>query len=162
MVIEIVTTGLLEKEPILQDETEARYLPQRKPEDGAIDWQRSPAEIDRFIRALTRPYPGAFSKFQNGILKIFKASVLHSTFKVTNSPGTILHKTGTSKLVVEAGNGLLHIEDYVFTGVTSPQEGDKLESVNFEKQMRNIVQRHQKKYPNLPIQEEILKLARLS
>ena len=42
-----------------QNEAEAEYFPQRKPEDGTIDWNRSNGEIRNLIRALTHPYPGA-------------------------------------------------------------------------------------------------------
>jgi methionyl-tRNA formyltransferase len=44
-----------------QDESLRRIVPQRGPEDGVIDWN-SPAPVVRdFIRAQTRPYPGAFT-----------------------------------------------------------------------------------------------------
>ncbi len=38
-----------------------RVMPQRGPQDGWVDWTWDCARIDRFIRAQTRPYPGAFS-----------------------------------------------------------------------------------------------------
>ncbi|MBJ6609717.1 MAG: methionyl-tRNA formyltransferase [Candidatus Thiothrix moscowensis] len=44
-----------------QDETKRRVMPQRSPEDGWINWWQEAEAIDRFIRAQTRPYPGAFS-----------------------------------------------------------------------------------------------------
>ena len=34
------------------------YYPQRKPEDGSIDWHQSMDFISRQCRALTSPYPG--------------------------------------------------------------------------------------------------------
>lgn len=43
----------------------ATYYPQRKPEDGEIDWSWEPVKIKNFIRAQTRPYPGAFT-YRNG------------------------------------------------------------------------------------------------
>lgn len=45
---------------IVQDETQATYVPQRKPEDGLIDWSWDKDRIKNFIRAQTKPYPGAF------------------------------------------------------------------------------------------------------
>jgi methionyl-tRNA formyltransferase len=39
----------------------ARYMPQRMPEDGPIDFSRCGEEIYNFVRALTRPYPGTFT-----------------------------------------------------------------------------------------------------
>lgn len=46
---------------MVQDESKATRFPQRAPEDGLIDWNRSPKEIKNFIRAQTKPYPGAFT-----------------------------------------------------------------------------------------------------
>ena len=37
------------------------YFGGRRPEDGRIDWSRPATEIYNLVRAVTRPYPGAFS-----------------------------------------------------------------------------------------------------
>lgn len=44
-----------------QDHRLATWGARRGPEDGLIDWRRPAAEIDRLVRAVTRPYPGAFT-----------------------------------------------------------------------------------------------------
>ena len=44
-----------------QDDSQASTTPRRRPEDGLIDWSRSPQELYNFIRALSPPYPGAFT-----------------------------------------------------------------------------------------------------
>ena len=49
----------------MQDETFATYWHQRKPSDGEITNDMTVHEIDRLVRALTYPYPGAFL-FDNG------------------------------------------------------------------------------------------------
>lgn len=46
---------------IVQDESQATYFALRRPEDGLIDWNDSACAIDRLVRAVTRPYPGAFT-----------------------------------------------------------------------------------------------------
>ncbi len=43
-----------------QDSTKATVWPGRKPEDGQIDLSGSVFDAHRLIRAVTRPYPGAF------------------------------------------------------------------------------------------------------
>jgi len=43
-----------------QDDRLATYWPKRTAEDGAIDLQGSVQEAERLVRAVTRPYPGAF------------------------------------------------------------------------------------------------------
>lgn len=44
-----------------QREADATYGCTRLPADGEIDWARPTAEIDRLVRALAPPYPGAFT-----------------------------------------------------------------------------------------------------
>jgi len=48
-----------------QDDSQATVMPRRRPEDGLINWSRTTREIYNWVRALTEPYPGAFS-FLNG------------------------------------------------------------------------------------------------
>lgn len=49
-----------ECKPIAQDESQATEWPGRKPEDGAIHSSMTVAEVDRLVRGVTHPYPGAF------------------------------------------------------------------------------------------------------
>lgn len=44
-----------------QNHALATYFGKRTPEDGRIDWSKPPQEIFNLIRAVTRPFPGAFS-----------------------------------------------------------------------------------------------------
>lgn len=56
-----------------QDHSQATTFPGRKPEDGLIDFRESASSVHNLIRALTRPYPGAFTFWQH-----HKLMVLHS------------------------------------------------------------------------------------
>lgn len=62
--------GLLARGEIVpksQDETGATYWPGRKPEDGQFrPGELKIDELDRMVRALTRPYPGAFTRLKDG------------------------------------------------------------------------------------------------
>ncbi len=49
-----------------QDEKQATEWPGRKPEDGKLDSSMTKVEADRLVRAVTRPYPGAFYFDENG------------------------------------------------------------------------------------------------
>jgi UDP-4-amino-4-deoxy-L-arabinose formyltransferase/UDP-glucuronic acid dehydrogenase (UDP-4-keto-hexauronic acid decarboxylating) len=44
-----------------QDPSLASYFGGRRPADGEIDWTRSAREVRNLVRAVTKPYPGAFS-----------------------------------------------------------------------------------------------------
>jgi methionyl-tRNA formyltransferase len=45
---------------VIQDESKATFWPGRKPEDGEINLNGSVFDAEKLIRAVTRPYPGAF------------------------------------------------------------------------------------------------------
>ena len=46
---------------IAQDPTRASSWPKRVPADGIIDWETRAPYLDDWVRAQTRPYPGAFT-----------------------------------------------------------------------------------------------------
>ena len=71
-----------------QDERLASNWPRRRPEDGRIDFSWTAVEIDRFVRALTPPYPGAFFLSANEKIRVHKVEVLQ--LRHTELPGTIL------------------------------------------------------------------------
>ena len=48
----------------VQDEASATTFGARRPEDGRIDWNRPASEVYNLVRALTHPYPGAFSEIR--------------------------------------------------------------------------------------------------
>lgn len=47
---------------VKQDEQKATYWEGRRPEDGELKLSMSVEEVDRLVRATTKPYPGAFIK----------------------------------------------------------------------------------------------------
>jgi methionyl-tRNA formyltransferase len=58
-----------------QDHSAATAFPQRSPIDGRIDWNWDAPRIDRFIRAQTHPYPGAFTDVAGKRLRVWSADV---------------------------------------------------------------------------------------
>lgn len=56
-----------------QDLDSGTVMPQRAPADGAIDWGRGSLDIYNFIRAQTRPYPGAFTHLDGQRIHIWQA-----------------------------------------------------------------------------------------
>ncbi|MDP3996034.1 MAG: methionyl-tRNA formyltransferase [bacterium] len=58
--------------PIPQEEAEATYTKILKKEDGKIDWDKSPKEIERQVRALN-PWPGTYTLYNGKRLKILNA-----------------------------------------------------------------------------------------
>ncbi len=60
---------------IPQNHQEATYYPSRTPEDGLINWEWDSNRIQNFIRAQTRPYPGAFFCTNNKKITIWEATI---------------------------------------------------------------------------------------
>ncbi len=50
-----------EARPVAQDESQASRFGRRRPDDGRIDWTRPAKEVHDLVRAVARPYPGAFT-----------------------------------------------------------------------------------------------------
>ncbi len=44
-----------------QLESKATLFGRRRPEDGAIHWRQSAEDVRNLVRAVTKPYPGAFT-----------------------------------------------------------------------------------------------------
>jgi methionyl-tRNA formyltransferase len=61
----------------IQDESRATKWPGRKPEDGEIDLNGSVHEAECLIRAVTRPYPGAFFFEDRKKVIVWKAAVVN-------------------------------------------------------------------------------------
>lgn len=62
---------------------------QRKKEDGRIDWSNHPVSIYNFVRAQTKPYPGAFSFYRGYQVFIWKCKVVSIEEEQDNIAGKI-------------------------------------------------------------------------
>jgi len=78
-----------------QKEAEATTFPRRRPEDGRIEWSKKTSqEVHNLVRAVTHPYPGAFSDvLGRGRVYVWKTRVpnlgAHDNF-----PGQIRQEQG--------------------------------------------------------------------
>lgn len=87
-----------------QNEAEASYFGRRTAADGEILWHKSAQEINNLVRAVTEPYPGAFSYLGQRKLIVWRARVLDTQHD--KQPGTVL---STSPLIIACGEGALEI-----------------------------------------------------
>jgi len=86
-----------------QDESQATYFGGRKPEDGRIDWTQSADRIYNLIRAVTHPYPGAFTLAGGKKLFFWWARPVKG---IKGIPGQVV---SVNPLRVATGNGNLEI-----------------------------------------------------
>ena len=96
-----------------QDERKATYACRRTPEDGRIDWNRSARDIFNLTRALTAPYPPAWTTFEGKKVFIKKASLFdEQRVYEGNIPGRIA-SCSSSGVVVLCGQGQILLKDIV-------------------------------------------------
>ena len=88
-----------------QDESQATYFGGRKPADGEIDWSKSAKDVRNLVRAVTRPYPGAFSFL--GDRKCYFWSVTEVAADVQTAPGTVLN---SDPLVIACGEDAIQVD----------------------------------------------------
>lgn len=101
--------------PVSQREEDATYLLRRGPEDGVIDWDQPMRDIHRLIRAVSHPYPGAFSHYDGKHLVTFWRAEMAENPGYIGFPGQIAEKDETSFSVL-CRDGLLRVTEYSCDG----------------------------------------------
>lgn len=91
-------------ERLPQDAAAASYFRGRGPQDGEINWAQEASRVRNLVRAVTRPYPGAFSFLGNR--KCFFWDVALAESSMDAIPGTVL---STDPLTIACANGAVAV-----------------------------------------------------
>ncbi|GGP18731.1 formyltransferase [Silvimonas iriomotensis] len=98
-----------------QDLSQGAYFGGRKAEDGRIDWQQSATQVHNLVRAVTRPYPGAFTDTPHGRLILWRTRVAAAS----GSQGPLALFAADGKLFARAADGsVLRVLDAELAGQT--------------------------------------------
>jgi methionyl-tRNA formyltransferase len=101
-----------------QDEAQATYFGGRKPEDGRVDWTQPSRQIFNLVRAVTDPYPGAFTDVNGSRLMLWWAEPDSPATRGRHGrPGEVL---SVSPLVVATGDGALELTKTEWRGAPPP------------------------------------------
>jgi len=95
---------------IPQDHSKASYFGARSAKDGEIDWNRDAIAIRNLVRAVSRPYPGAFSYLGNRKCIFWSVSAAEGN---SERPATIL---STVPFVIACGKGAIQVDFGQFEG----------------------------------------------
>ncbi len=105
-----------------QDHSKSTYFGKRTPADGLIDWEKTSLEIFNLVRAVTRPFPGAFAFAPGGErLSVWWVEVIPSDVGVPC--GIVLQ---TAPLRVKTKDGAVEITDGQWSSPPVLDVGDKL------------------------------------
>ncbi len=109
----LLERGLFKR--IAQDSSKATVFGGRKPEDGLFSWDQEAGSIYNMVRALTHPYPGAFTKFAGKDLWVWKARSSNG-IKKFQVPGTILSVNKGTGITVAACKGAVLLQKIQWAG----------------------------------------------
>ncbi len=87
------------------------YYGGRRPEDGIIDWTKSAEAVYNLVRAVTHPYPGAFTSVDGKRLSIWKALP-----QLGAADGPVGLVVSTDPLLVKTGRGFLRVTSLQLEG----------------------------------------------
>ncbi|MGH3065754.1 MAG: methionyl-tRNA formyltransferase [Gaiellaceae bacterium] len=91
-----------------QDPRRASSWTKRVPGDGIVDWETRAVYLDAWVRAQTRPYPGAFTYLGDEKVVIWKARPVELD---ASAPAGTIVASRLEGLVVACGDGALLLED---------------------------------------------------
>lgn len=102
---------------IAQDAAQASAFPRRTPADGRVEWSRPAAQVWNLIRAVAAPYPGAFTPWQGGAVRIWRAAGIRAFDPGEHpEPGEVRETTGEATLLVSCADAWLRIEKWELEG----------------------------------------------
>lgn len=88
-----------------QDNSQASCFGGRRPADGAINWSQTATQVRNLVRAVTRPWPGAFSYLRTRQVYFWNVAVRRGPDAGT-TPGSVL---STDPLVIACGEGCVEV-----------------------------------------------------
>jgi len=92
---------------IRQDHSRASYFGGRTPEDGRIDWRQPAEQIYNLIRAVTHPFPGAFTNWRDKKIFLWSATVDVDYTGPTLPPGKVWWNPQDKRMRIGTGHGVL-------------------------------------------------------
>ena len=92
---------------------EPTFYPKRTPQDGLINWNQNSEKLFDFIRAITKPYPGAFSHINKKKITIWNAQPFDTQITYDkNQIGEIVEKFFSGDFVVKCQKGSILVTEY--------------------------------------------------
>lgn len=111
----------------LQDERLATYTCKRTPADNIIDWTAPTQRIYNLIRAVTHPYPGAYTTLEGQKLLIWAANPLwRDRHYVGRLPGRVVEIRSDGGVVVLTGDGELLITTVQLENSDAPTDAARV------------------------------------
>ncbi|MCX6357675.1 MAG: formyltransferase [Candidatus Aureabacteria bacterium] len=109
----LIARGTIPEIP--QDHRHASYFGGRSADDGRIDWSKGALQIYNLIRAVTHPYPGAFTALGQKKLLVWWGEPDDSVVAGGAAPGAVIG-TDRDGITVATGSGTIRITSVQWPG----------------------------------------------
>lgn len=110
-------------------DVEPTYYPKRTPEDGIIDWRESVVRVDRLVRAVSRPYPGAFTSLGGKRINIWGGIPFDTHLRFEEArPGEVVGVFHDNTFAVRCGDVAYYVNDWESPEGAIPAKGEILDS----------------------------------
>jgi methionyl-tRNA formyltransferase len=146
-VLPLLAAGEVPRRP--NEVAKGSYFGGRKPEDGRIDWTGTARGAYDLVRAVTRPYPGAFSTLDGEPFLVWRALPVALPGAPLPAPGTVVFVEGGEtaplgpfepprgrRAAVAAADGLLLLEEAEWKGRTA--RGEEIASLAAQAKERRL------------------------
>jgi methionyl-tRNA formyltransferase len=102
-----------------QDHGLATWAARRREQDGLVDWTWPVTEVDRLIRAATRPYPGALTFSGGNRISLWSAKIVGDPARFHGLPGQVVTLDEDGFRVMCGDGGVIQVTDYEIAGAAS-------------------------------------------
>lgn len=108
----------------------ATYRHGRRDEDGFLDFKRSALEIDRLIRAASRPYPGAYGFLNADRVRVYRSLGYRADSDISAVPGQVIDAEG-DWIDVATNGGMVRVAELRLDNgdAASPGVGSRFEVI---------------------------------
>lgn len=113
-----IVEGTVKPQP--QSRTKGGFRAKRTAADGHIDFQTPAVSVDRLVRAVSEPYPGAYSYWKGKHIHVWRSS-LDAVPAYSGLPGQVLLKA-QGRLLVQAVDSPLWLYELSHAGEVFPVE----------------------------------------
>ena len=88
--------------------------PKRCAEDGQLNWEKPAKDIINLIRAVSKPYPGAFSYIFNSKIYIWRAENFETKDLTSCVNGEVLYTDNQNSIIIKCSDGYIKVTDFTF------------------------------------------------
>ena len=103
-----------------QKEVPHTFYPKRSPDDSIINWQQDIFQLEAFVRAVTKPFNGAFSFLGDSKIilwrvAIFETDLVNYGYR-DEKFGTVIEVFPSGKFLISCRGGVLIVHDFEYSG----------------------------------------------